>query len=53
MLGKQPAERSGASERGGAIYEFEVVTGNAAYRAGERFFLTAGQAQRAYRIDVA
>ena len=53
MLGKQPAERSGASERGGAIYEFEVVTGNAAYRAGERFFLTAGQAQRAYRIDLA
>jgi len=53
MLGKQPAEPGRAPERGAAMYEFEVVTGNAAYRAGERFYLTAAQARRAYRIDLA
>lgn len=30
------------------LYEFEVVSGNAAYREGERFYLTPAQAQRAY-----
>lgn len=30
------------------MYEFEVVSGNAAYREGERFYLTPAQAQRAY-----
>jgi hypothetical protein len=32
------------------MYEFEVVTGNAAYREGERFYLTPAQARRAYHI---
>jgi hypothetical protein len=31
-----------------AFCEFEVVTGNAAYREGERFYLTRAKAQRAY-----
>ncbi len=30
------------------VFEFEVVTGNASYREGERFFLTPAQAERAY-----
>ncbi len=52
LLGKQ--QTHGAPELSAAMaamYEFEVLTGNAAYRAGERFYLTAGQARRAYRID--
>jgi len=32
------------------MYEFEVVTGNASYREGERFYLTHGEAQRVYRV---
>jgi len=28
--------------------EFEVVSGNAAYREGERFYLTRAKARRAY-----
>ncbi|PWB94578.1 hypothetical protein [Methylosinus sporium] len=31
-----------------AFCEFEVVSGNAAYRAGERFYLTQAKARRAY-----
>jgi hypothetical protein len=31
-----------------AICEFEVVKGNAAYRQGERFYLTPAQAESAY-----
>jgi hypothetical protein len=31
-----------------AFCEFEVVSGNAAYREGERFYLTRAKAQRAY-----
>lgn len=31
----------------GGLLEFEVVTGNAAYGAGERFYLTPAQARRA------
>lgn len=30
------------------MYEFEVVTGNAAYKEGERFYLTQAQAENAY-----
>jgi hypothetical protein len=30
------------------FYEFEVVSGNACYREGERFYLTPVQARRAY-----
>jgi hypothetical protein len=33
---------------GAEVYEFEVVTGNAAWREGERFYLTPAQAERAY-----
>ncbi len=32
------------------MYEFVVVKGNAAYREGERFYLTPAQAQRAYSM---
>ncbi len=39
--GSEPAPWTG-------VYEFEVVTGNAAYREGERFYLTPAQAARAY-----
>jgi hypothetical protein len=35
----------------GQMVEFEVVTGNAAYREGERFYLTAAQAKYAYSFD--
>ena len=38
-----------AGEFSAGMYEFEVVKGNAAYRAGERFFLTPGEAHRVYR----
>ncbi|WP_159726039.1 hypothetical protein [Methylosinus sp. Ce-a6] len=31
-----------------AFCEFEVVSGNAAYREGERFYLTRAKARRAY-----
>jgi hypothetical protein len=30
------------------LVEFEVVVGNASYREGEHFYLTAEQARRAY-----
>lgn len=36
----------GAGETG--LCEFEVVNGNAAYREGERFYLSAAKAQKAY-----
>lgn len=42
--GDAPRSQSGMYE----FYEFEVVSGNAAYREGERFYLTPAQAQRAY-----
>jgi hypothetical protein len=41
----------GANSPGAGVYEFEVVTGNAAYREGERFYLTPAQAARAYFSD--
>jgi hypothetical protein len=40
---------AGATEAlGDGLVEFEVVSGNAAYREGERFFLTPAKARRAY-----
>ncbi len=30
------------------MYEFEVIAENAAYKRGERFYLTPAQAKRAY-----
>jgi hypothetical protein len=33
------------------MYEFEVIAENAAYRKGERFYLTPSQAKRAYFAD--
>ncbi len=35
----------------GEMVEFEVVTGNAAYREGERFYLTPAQAKVAYSFE--
>ena len=40
----------GPGEMASGMCEFEVVTGNAAYREGERFYLTPGEAQRVYRV---
>lgn len=54
FLGASPGRRGEAfrSQSGmhvvAGMYEFEVVSGNAAYREGERFYLTQAQAQRAY-----
>jgi hypothetical protein len=50
FLGKWPAETDRAPEPSNGMYEFEVVTGNASYREGERFYLTHGEAQRVYRV---
>lgn len=50
LLGKRSIAPDRASQCSAAMYEFEVVTGNASYRAGERFFLTAGEAQRVYCV---
>jgi hypothetical protein len=53
-LPKQVCLRGCGALSGGSIpsrdrvYEFEVVTGNAAWREGERFYLTPAQAERAY-----
>jgi hypothetical protein len=47
FLGKSPTP---FNEPSTGLYEFEVVKGNAAYREGERFYLTPAQAQRAYQI---
>jgi hypothetical protein len=46
FLGASPAGDDGEAACG--LYEFEVVSGNAAYREGERFYLTPTQAQKAY-----
>ncbi len=48
FLGEVPTEIDYAPQPPHGMYEFEVVTGNAAYREGERFYLTPAQAQRAY-----
>ncbi len=50
FLGKWPADADCAPDRSSGMYEFEVVTGNAAYQEGERFYLTHGEAQRVYRV---
>jgi hypothetical protein len=50
FLGKWPAETDCPPEKSAGMYEFEVVTGNASYREGERFYLTHGEAQRVYRV---
>ncbi len=47
FLGRESSHQSARSPSFG-VYEFEVVTGNASYREGERFYLTPAQAERAY-----
>ena len=53
FLGRLPtnARRIGAAHSANLV-EFEVVTGNASYREGEHFYLTAEQARRAYSFPV-
>jgi len=36
------------TESSDTLFEFEVVTGNASYKEGERFYLTPAQARRVY-----
>lgn len=48
LLGEAAPLTGDAPEPLAGLYEFEVVTGNAAYREGERFYLTQAQAKRAY-----
>jgi hypothetical protein len=50
FLGEVPARTACREDQVAAMYEFEVVTGNAAYREGERFYLTPAQAQRVYLV---
>ena len=45
---RRSADRNRQDPTVPGMYEFEVVTGNAAYREGERFYLTPAQAQRVY-----
>ena len=40
--------RAGAPVSPEELCEFEVLTGNAAYQKGERFYLTQAQARQAY-----
>ena len=40
FLGEAPTETECMPQKSAGMYEFEVVTGNAAYREGERFYLT-------------
>ncbi len=49
FFGRLPknARRTGATHFANLV-EFVVVTGNASYREGEHFYLTAEQARRAY-----
>jgi hypothetical protein len=49
VLGRLPknVRRVGAALQPNLV-EFEVVVGNASYREGEHFYLTAEQARRAY-----
>ena len=46
LAGDDEARRPAAD-----MYEFEVIAENAAYRKGERFYLTPSQAKRAYFAD--
>jgi hypothetical protein len=50
FLGEAPTETDCMPNSSAGMYEFEVVTGNAAYREGERFYLTPAQAQRVYLL---
>ncbi len=48
FLGASSQQMNAAVRPQAGFYEFEVVSGNAAYREGERFYLTPAQARRAY-----
>jgi hypothetical protein len=48
FLGEALTEVDCMSQSSTGMYEFEVVRGNAAYKEGERFYLTPAQAQRVY-----
>jgi hypothetical protein len=48
FLGEVPAEMDCKPQQSAGMCQFEVVKGNAAYREGERFYLTPAQAQRIY-----
>ncbi len=48
ILGEGSGEKGSTFPKAGDMVEFEVVKGNAAYREGERFFLTPAQAECAY-----
>jgi hypothetical protein len=50
FLGEAPTVTEDVSRPSTGMCEFEVVTGNAAYREGERFYLTPAQARRAYHL---
>src|SRR5450631_4747833 len=50
FLGEVPAKTDCIPQHSAGMYQFEVVTGNAAYREGERFYLTPVQAQRVYLL---
>ena len=48
VLRGAPSARDDAPRPATEMYEFEVIAENAAYRKGERFYLTPSQAKRAY-----
>ena len=48
LLGEVPGKADCLLEPSAGLFEFEVVTGNAAYKEGEHFYLTPAQARRAY-----
>jgi hypothetical protein len=52
LLRGAPSARDDKARRPATdMYEFEVIAENAAYRKGERFYLTPSQAKRAYFAD--
>jgi hypothetical protein len=52
LLRGAPSARGDSTRRPASdLYEFEVIAENAAYRKGERFYLTPSQAERAYFSD--
>jgi hypothetical protein len=48
VSGRLPRQARRVGPPGAALIEFVVIVGNASYREGEHFFLTAEQARRAY-----
>lgn len=50
FLGEVLTEADCMPQSSTGMYEFEVITGNAAYKEGERFYLTPAQAQRVYLL---